>query len=106
MSVQKQKFPNMYPEVFSSLGFRRQLTPKQKRNLRSRKKARRRSRKRVAFSDQTTVHKVPNGQQEDRYGHWVADGIRERHLHSTPSQVIYNQPRHSQLEGSLEAVEL
>jgi hypothetical protein len=34
--------------------------------------------KRVSFSDQDVVHEVPNRQQEDRYGHWAADGARER----------------------------
>ena len=33
--------------------------------------------KRVSFEDEDEVHTVPNQQQEDRYGTWMADGIRE-----------------------------
>lgn len=77
----------MYPEVFDALGYKsRRLTPKQKRNLRSRLQAkRRRQRQReVTFSDEETVYQVPNGQQEDRYGTWMSDGLRERDGKGTP----------------------
>ena len=32
----------------------------------------------VTFSDEVEIYEVPNRQQEDRYGTWMADGIRER----------------------------
>ncbi len=94
----------MYPEVFDALGYKsRRLTPKQKRNLRSRLQAkRRRQRQReVTFSDEETVYQVPNGQQEDRYGTWMSDGLRERDGKGTPvideldeEEDEYEEPTH------------
>jgi len=41
--------------------------------------------KKVSFEDEDEVHTVPNQQQEDRYGTWMVDGIREsRHKTSRP----------------------
>jgi hypothetical protein len=107
--TQTQKIPNMYYEVSSCLGYLRRLTPKQKRNRRSREQARRRQkRNKVGFSDQTTVHEVPNGQQEDRYGAWMADGIRERRQEiptpPPPSPDLELDETIFQLEGSWDGV--
>jgi hypothetical protein len=102
---QTQKITNMYPEVSSCLGYRRCLTPKQKRNRRSREQARRRlKRNKVGFSDQTTVHEVPNGQQEDRYGPWMADGLRERRQEIQPSPDLELDETIFQIEGSWDGV--
>ena len=45
--------------------------------------------KKVSFRVEDEVHTVPNQQQEDRYGTWMADGIREsRQKTSRPARKL------------------